>query len=159
MNWYNYVFIVIFLLFLRPSKTRVSALVLLFAYAAYSNLLLVFEIRGLYRYSATATIDFCAGLFFINILKDKVMAYLSFCAIPIGFIGGLLYWNYYPPIIYGNMCVTIMIIQVAVLFWRANKRGILNIGSCIILFVYGTFNRSSKTRNIKMQTKQRKGQA
>lgn len=149
MNTHNYVFIAIFLLFTLSSRTRVSALVLLFSYLMYAYFLLVVDVQGLNYYSITATIDFCAGLFFALYLKDKVMSYLMFMAVPIGIIGGLLFWRFHLPIIYANMCITVMILQVIILLWRANKRGILNIGGCIVLFVHGAFASNSKTRNIK----------
>tara|TARA_R100000951_G_scaffold116001_1_gene126078 strand:- start:334 stop:843 length:510 start_codon:yes stop_codon:yes gene_type:complete len=144
VNFHNYIIIAIFSLFLLSSKTRATALVLLFVYAPYYFWALSFD--GLPRYAAIATLELFAGLYLLHISKyvlfkheDASIAETYFIAVFINVLGGVLYWNYYPHKYYDNMCITLMVVQILILSWRIFKDGKL-IGRCSYLYpVFGAF--------------------
>ncbi len=137
MIYADYVFIAIFSLFLLSSKTRASASVLLFAYVPYY--FCAMNIDGLQRYMAIGTIEILAGCYLIyghhvtlhlnriiNIFgyhQDNSIAETYFILVFINVLGGVFYWFYLPKEYYGNMCLTIMIIQITILSWRITKNG------------------------------------
>jgi len=155
MNFHNYVVIAIFSLFLLSSKTRATASVLLFAYATYYFCALSLKGTGLQKYMTFATIEALAGCYLIyghhatlhlnriiNIFgyhQDDSIAETYFLSVIINVIGGILYWHYYPPKYYDNMCISIMIMQITILLWRVFKDGKL-IGRCSNLYpTFGAF--------------------
>lgn len=155
--------IAIFSLFLLSSKTRATALVLLFAYAVlYFGAL---QFHGLKRYTAIATLELLAGLYLLHskklpILKhqDTAIAITYFIAVFINVLGGIMYWYYYEPKYYDNMCITLMIIQIVIMSWRAFKDGRL-INRCFDLYpAFGAFASNINKRYSFMRKKEIKSQ-
>ena len=147
----NYIIIAIFSLFLLSSKTRSTALVLLFVYVPYYFVALQFH--GLEKHAAIATLELFAGLYLLHskklpILKhqDTAIAITYFLAVFINVLGGILYWNYYEPKYYDNMCITLMIIQIVIMSWRVFKDGKL-INRCSDLYPsFGAFTSNINKR-------------
>ena len=160
MNYHNYIIIAAFSLFLLSSKTRATASVLLFVYAPYYFWALTFD--GLPRYMAVATLELIAGLYLLHVSKhilfkheDTSIAETYFIAVFINVLGGVLYWNYYPPKYYDNMCITLMIIQIIILTWRIFKDGKL-IGRCSYVYpLFGTFVSHINKRHSFLQNKKK----
>tara|TARA_R110000744_G_scaffold279551_3_gene391760 strand:+ start:2377 stop:2862 length:486 start_codon:yes stop_codon:yes gene_type:complete len=160
MNANNYIFIAIFSLFLLSSKTRATALVLLFAYAAlYFGAL---QFHGLQRYTAIATVELFAGLYLLHSKRlpalkhqDTAIAITYFVAVFINVLGGILYWNYYPKEYYGNMCITLMIIQIVIMSWRVIKNGKLA-RCCYLRPQFGAFASNIHKRYYLMRKKETK---
>lgn len=118
----DFIVIIALLLFLLSSKTRATALVLLFAFITLYFFALEFD--GLPRYSAIGTIELLAGLYLISSKRGNVaIAETLFILVFINVIGGVMYWNYQPPTYYDNMCLTMSIIQILILAWRLVVNG------------------------------------
>ena len=148
------VIIAVFSLFLLSSKTRATASVLLFVYVAYYFWALQFH--GLQRYTAIATLEVSAGLYLLRIDKDNSIAETYFIAVFINVVGGILYWNYYPPKYYDNMCITLMIIQIIILTWRVFKDGRI-INRCSLLYpLFGAFVSNINQRYSFLQARKNK---
>lgn len=124
----DFIVIIALSLFLLSSKTRATALVLLFAYVVlYFGAL---QFHGLQRYTAIATLELFAGLYLLHSKRlpalkhqDTAIAITYFVAVFINVLGGILYWNYYEPKYYDNMCIILMIIQIVIMSWRVIKNG------------------------------------
>jgi hypothetical protein len=163
MLGFDIITIAVLSLFLLSSKTRATALVLLFSYAALYFGALQFD--GLQRYAAIATLELFAGVYLLHskklpILKhqDTAIAITYFIAVFINVIGGVLYWNYYEPKYYDNMCITLMIIQIVIMSWRAFKDGRL-INRCFDIYpAFGAFASNIHKRYSFMRKKKIKSQ-
>ena len=118
----DYIFIGFFTLFIISDKTRASALVLVIGYLAYWVIAL--KLTGLDRYGFIAFINVSSGIYLTYVKKDYPMAALFYIAVIVGFIGGVLYVNYYPQYYYDNMCITIMLLQALVLLCRVALNGL-----------------------------------
>lgn len=121
MLGYDLLVVTLISLFLLSSNTRVTAFVLLFFYAIYYFWALQYD--GLYRYMAIGSLEILAALYLLHIIKDTSIAETFFISVFINVAGGFLYWYYYPPVYYDNMCITIMIIQILIMGWRVLKDG------------------------------------
>lgn len=163
MNFHNYIFIAIFSLFLLSSKTRATALVLLFVYVVYRFGALQFH--ALQKYTAIATLELFAGLYLLHSKRlpalrhqDTAIAITYFVAVFVNVLGGVLYWNYYEPKYYDNMCITLMAIQIIIMSWRAFKDGRL-INRCFDLYpAFGAFASNIHKRYSFMRKKEIKSQ-
>jgi peptidoglycan/LPS O-acetylase OafA/YrhL len=163
MNTVNYVFIVIFSLFMLSSKTRATASVLLSFYFIYYEFALQFH--GLERYAAIGTIEALAGCYLIygskHMLfnhKDNSIAETYFILVFINVAGGALYENYYPPVYYDNMCITLMGIQIIILSWRAIRDGWI-VNRCSLLHpLLGTIIDGINQRHSLLQGRKKKSQ-
>tara|TARA_R110000744_G_scaffold52964_1_gene113277 strand:+ start:1256 stop:1741 length:486 start_codon:yes stop_codon:yes gene_type:complete len=130
--------ILVFLLFLIPSKTRVTALVLLLFLIPYY--VIIITTNSIFTYALIATSDVIAGVFLNSYSKNSIfniqdtsIAETYFIAVIVTIFGGILYESYQPKVYYDNMCLTIIIIQIIILTWRVFKDGKL-VGRCSLLF-------------------------
>ena len=118
----DYVFIVIFAMFAINTKTRVSACVLVVGYMFYW--MFAFDFIGIHRYGYIALINTASGSYLLLVKKDYPIAILFYLAVFVGFLGGILYANYYPAYYYDNMCITIMTLQALTLLYRVILNGL-----------------------------------
>lgn len=137
MLGYDQLFIALFALFLLSSKTRATAFILLFSYLIYYFWATQYD--GLSRYMAFGTLELFAGLFILHKLKDTSIAETFFISVFVNVTGGLLYWYYYSPVYYDNICILIMIIQILIMSWRVFKDGRLITRYCNLYPIFSAF--------------------
>jgi len=111
----NLLFIALFSLFLFHSRTRVSALVLLFAYAIY--FIYIKGLIGFDMYFFKACIDL--AIFSVLMItyhdRNKNLERVALCALSlvcINSIGFTMYWYYMQPTIYNILCTMMMLAQI-----------------------------------------------
>lgn len=170
MNFHSYIIIAIFSLFLFSSKTRATASVLLFAYVIYYFCAVNLKGTGLLKYMVFGTLEVFAGVWllhghklmlhrwfpFLPYHQDNSIAETYFISVFVNVLGGILYWNYYPPKYYDNMCITLMIIQIIILTWRVFKDGRI-INRCSLLHpLFGAFVSNINQRYSFLQTREDK---
>ena len=96
-------------------ETRMASSVFLLSYLIYY---LVYSIiPDDYYYHFCAILNLCIGLKIIK--KHLIVGLLSFLLIPTNFLGLVLYTKYYDPLIYANIALTIIFLQIITLTLRA----------------------------------------
>lgn len=97
-----------------PERTRFTALVLFFAYLAYSTFMV--NLIGLMYYGGTATLNFIVACVLSQFeRRSALVMWLAVSHILINFIGWVMYENYYPAHYYNVASLTVSTIQVLAL--------------------------------------------
>lgn len=120
MGGEDYIFIGIFALFLLNKSTLVTASVLLLCYVQYYVVHSNFS--GAIFYVLVGTGEFLAGsailLLYVRMGTVRAVGYLFYAAMLFNFVGWALYENYFPPTIYNNLGVFVMVSQALAMIWR-----------------------------------------
>lgn len=142
-------------MFLLPSKTRLTSSILLFCYLMLYVFIL--HLHGLHRYMAIGTLELFAGLLLLK-CKDVSIAETFFVSVFVNVTGGFLYWYYYEPVYYDNMCIGIMTIQILIMAWRVFKGGKLISRYCNLHPVFSSIVSCINKRHSLLFRKKSKGQ-
>lgn len=117
---FNVIVLIFFLVLCFSYKHRMIGRVSFAAYVIYTLFIAGLDgflgfngIGDNYFYHMTALLNTCVA--YIVYGKYRAFALLSFASIPVCFIGRVMYVNYYSPVLYDTLAVTITILQVLLL--------------------------------------------
>lgn len=110
--------IILLVFFVKANKT--DAFILLCTYLYYIEFII--PLSDIYYYSGSALLNLGAGLslHFIN----KNAAICSYLLVPLNVIGYLLWYKYYPPTIYDNIALLILVLQLVTLLPKGALNGL-----------------------------------
>lgn len=114
MNLLNLILLACLILLALPKRTRFTSSTLVGMFLLYQAF--VVNLDGLLYYGGAATLDSLVAAFLLKAeRRHVVVAYLAILSIFINFFGWVLYENYYEPMYYNTVSLTVSCIQVLVL--------------------------------------------
>lgn len=131
-------FIITLLLLKRVAIT--AAFILFIAYFFYDRYII--DLDGVYYYSCSALLNLLTGM--VLQLINKPAAICSYMLVHLNVLGFFLWYNYYPPDIYDNIAIVILVAQLILILPKGLING-LGYNSKHIMAKSGGFD-GTKTR-------------